>query len=333
MSETNDLIIIGAGPAGLACAIEAEAAGLDCVVLEKGCVVNSIFPFPRNLVFFSSPERLELARMPFTTTARKPSRAETIEYYRRVADRFSIRVRQYERVIALERLQPDRLRPFLVTSVKGSRPRQATTRAVAIATGFFDWPRRLEVPGEELPKVVYRFDEGHPYYGREVAVIGGRSAAAETALELHRSGAHVTLIHRGERMSTKYWVLPELENRIERGEICWLPTATVERIEESSITVRQAGRVSVIDNDAVIVQIGYRPDLNLLENVGVTLTGAERTPYYDPETFETNVPGLFGCGSVCAGDRAGSIFIETARFHGEKIVAALTDPSRSGTIK
>ena len=323
-STRHDLIIIGAGPAGLACAIEAEAAGLDCVVLEKGCLVNSIFRFPRNMVFFSSPERLELARVPFTTMARKPSRAETVEYYRRVAARFAVRVRQYERVTGLRRCGADGGGRFVVTSVRGSQSRRLAARAVVVATGFFDWPRRLQAPGEELPKVVHRFDEGHPYYDRDVAVIGGRSAAAETALELQRAGARVTLIHRGERVQTKYWVQPELENRIERGEIAWLPSATVQRIDETSITVRQGGRSQAVRNDAVIVQIGYRPDLSLLEGVGVTLEGADRTPRCDPRTCQTDVPGVFVCGSVCAGDRAGSIFIETARFHGAKIVGALT---------
>jgi thioredoxin reductase (NADPH) len=273
-----DLIIIGAGPAGLACAIEAEAAGLDYVVLEKGCLVNSIFHFPRNMVFFSSPERLELARMPFATLSRKPSRAETVEYYRRVAERFTVRVRQYEPVVGLERDGSNGGGPFVVTSVRGSRTARSAARAVVVATGFFDWPRRLAVPGEELPKVMHRFDEGHLYYDRDVAVIGGRSAAAETALELQRAGARVTLVHRGQRMQTKYWVLPELENRIARGEIGWLPSATLERIDEESITVRQGDRSQVVRNDAVIVQIGYRPDLSLLEGVGVTLEGADRTP-------------------------------------------------------
>ena len=323
----HDLIIIGAGPAGLACAIQAEEAGLDYVLLEKGCLVNSIFHFPRNMVFFSSPERLELARMPFASLARKPSRAETVEYYRRVAERFAVRVRQYEPVVALERGGSNGAGPFVVTSVSGSVTRRAAARAVVVATGFFDWPRRLGVPGEELTKVVHRFDEGHPYYGRDVAVIGGRSAAAETALELQRAGARVTLVHRGERMQTKYWVLPELENRIARGEIGWLPSATVERIDERSITVRQDGRAREVANDAVIVQIGYRPDLSLLEGVGVTLEGPDRTPRYDPDTCQTDVPGVFVCGSVCAGDRAGSIFIETARFDGEKIVGAITAPA------
>jgi thioredoxin reductase (NADPH) len=324
-----DLIIIGAGPAGLACAIEAEAAGLDYVVLEKGCLVNSIFHFPRNMVFFSSPERLELARMPFATLSRKPSRAETVEYYRRVAERFTVRVRQYEPVVGLERDGSNGGGPFVVTSVRGSRTARSAARAVVVATGFFDWPRRLAVPGEELPKVMHRFDEGHLYYDRDVAVIGGRSAAAETALELQRAGARVTLVHRGQRMQTKYWVLPELENRIARGEIGWLPSATLERIDEESITVRQGDRSQVVRNDAVIVQIGYRPDLSLLEGVGVTLEGADRTPRYDADTCQTDVPEVFVCGSVCAGDRAGSIFIETARFDGEKIVGALTAPAAS----
>jgi thioredoxin reductase (NADPH) len=325
----HDLIIIGAGPAGLACAIHAEAAGLDCVVLEQGCLVNSIFHFPRNMVFFSSPERLELARMPFATLSRKPSRAETVEYYRRVAERFTVRVRQYEPVVGLERDGSNGGGPFVVTSVRGSRTARSAARAVVVATGFFDWPRRLAVPGEELPKVMHRFDEGHLYYDRDVAVIGGRSAAAETALELQRAGARVTLVHRGQRMQTKYWVLPELENRIARGEIGWLPSATLERIDEESITVRQGDRSQEVRNDAVIVQIGYRPDLSLLEGVGVTLEGADRTPRYDPDTCQTDVPEVFVCGSVCAGDRAGSIFIETARFDGEKIVGALTAPAAS----
>ena len=328
----HDLVIIGAGPAGLACAIQADEAGLDYVLLEKGCLVNSIFHFPRNMVFFSSPERLELARMPFASLARKPSRAETVEYYRRVAERFAVRVRQYEPVVALERDEAG-TGGFVVTSVRGSRARRSVARAVVVATGFFDWPRRLGVPGEELPKVVHRFDEGHPYYDRDVAVVGGRSAAAEAALELQRAGARVTLVHRGERMQTKYWILPELENRIARGEIGWLPSATVERIDEGSVTVRRNGRSQEVANDAVIVQIGYRPDLSLLEGVGVTLEGPDRRPRYDPDTCQTDVPGVFVCGSVCAGDRAGSIFIETARFDGEKIVGALTAPATSGVTR
>jgi len=316
----HDLIIIGAGPSGLACAIEAEAAGLDCLVVEKGCLVNSIFHFPRNMIFFSSPERLELARLPFATMARKPSRAETVEYYRRVAAYCAVRVRQYERVVGLAR---EGTGGFQVTTVRGSRTQRLAARAVVVSTGFFDWPRRLRVPGEELPKVVHRFDEGHPYYDRDVAVIGGRGAACEAALELRRAGARVTLIHRGQRVQTKYWIQPELENRIGHGEIDWLPAATVERIEEESIIVRRGDQSQELRNDAVIVQIGYSPDLSLLEGIGVTVGGPDQAPSYDPDTYQTNVPGLFVCGSVAAGARAGSIFIETARFHGEKIVSAL----------
>lgn len=309
----------------MACGIAADAAGLDYVVVEKGCLVNSIFHFPSNMTFFSSPERLELARIPFATMARKPSRAETVEYYRRVAARFSLRVRQYERVVGLHRNSKDGCSEFEVDTVRGSQRQQIAARAVVIATGFFDWPRRLRVPGEELPKVVHRFDEGHPYYDRDVAVIGGRGAAAETALELHRAGARVSLIHRGENVKTKYWIQPELENRIERGEIVWLPRARVERIDENFIIVHQEDESRVLRNDAVIVQIGYRPDLSLLEQAGVTLTVPDRVPVYDPDTYQTDVPGLFVCGSVAAGDRAGSIFIETTRFHGEKIIGVLTD--------
>jgi len=325
MSDIHDLIIIGAGPAGLACGIAAESAGLDYLVVEKGCIVNSLFHFPRNMIFFSSSDRLELAQIPFSTMARRPSRAETVEYYRRVAARFAVRVKQYHRVIQLRRNVIDGGGNFEVVTLSGSQTQQMSARAVVIATGFFDWPRRLRIPGEELAKVVHHFGEAHPYYDRDVAVVGGGGAAVETALELQRSGARVTLIHRGERVHTKYWIQPEIENRIGRGEINWLPQAQVDRIEEEVVAVRQGDRLRVLRNDAVIVQIGYRPDLSLLEKAGVTLTPPDRAPRYDPDTFQTDVPGLFVCGSVAAGDRAGSIFIETARFHGEKIVGVLTD--------
>lgn len=325
MLDMHDLIIIGAGPAGLSCGIAAESAGLDYVLVEKGCVVNSLFHFPRNMIFFSSSDRLEIARIPFSTMARRPSRAETVEYYRRVADRFAVRVRQYHTVTQLRRNSIDDSGNFEVITQSGSQTQRMSARAVVVATGFFDWPRRLRIPGEELAKVVHHFKEGHPYYDRDVAVVGGGSAAVETALELQRSGARVTLIHRGEKVHTKYWIQPEIENRIGRGEINWLGHAQVERIEEKVVEVRQGDGLQMLRNDAVIVQIGYRPDLSLLENAGVTLTRPDRAPWYDPDTFQTDVPGLFVCGSVAAGDRAGSIFIETARFHGEKIVGMLTD--------
>jgi thioredoxin reductase (NADPH) len=316
--ERRELVVVGAGPAGLAVAIAAKQAGLDYEVLEKGVLVNSIFRFPRNMTFFTTPDLLEIGGLPFVTPYEKPTQWEALRYYRRVTDAYELRI-----VLGEELRHLDRDGGGFVLRLASGAVRRAA--AVVLATGYYDHPNRAGIPGEDLPHVSHYYDEPHPFYRKRVVVVGGKNSAAIAALELLRAGAHVTLVHRGERLSDsiKYWIKPDLENRIKDGAIvAHFRTRVVEIVRERAVVESASGREELAA-DGVFLLTGYHPDADLFRRAGVRVDAETLKPELDPTTFETNVPGLFMAGSVVSGRETGRIFIENGRFHGEAIVRAL----------
>ncbi|TAN24392.1 MAG: YpdA family putative bacillithiol disulfide reductase [Acidobacteria bacterium] len=314
-----DVLIVGAGPTGLACAIEAQQKGLRAVVIEKGCLVNSIFHYPANMVFFTTSELLEIGGIPFPCAQAKPSRLEALEYYRKVTAHFQLDVRQYERVESITPRTPG-TPGFRVISDRA----RYEAEAVVIATGYYDLPNLMGVPGEELPHVYHYFHEAHAFAGLRVAVIGGKNFAVETALDLFRHGAKVTLIHRRAELakSIKYWVRPDIDNRLKAGEIAARFSTHVREIQPGKLRLHGPDGESEMPADFVFALTGYHPDFQFLRDAGVTLDDAER-PVCDPATYETNVPGLYLGGVVVAGRNTSEIFIENGRFHGQVIVASI----------
>jgi thioredoxin reductase (NADPH) len=318
--STLDVAVIGAGPAGLATAIECETRDLSYVVMDKGALVDSIRRFPVHMVFFTTPELLEIGNMPLVTPHEKPTRIEALKYYRRVVEYYKLNFHPYETV---DRVDRDEDAFILHTRPRTGRPGIYRARNVVVATGYYDNPNLLGIPGEDLPKVSHYYTEAHPYFDMEVAVIGGANSAAETALELYRSGVRVTLIHRGEELSThiKYWVRPDILNRIERKEIPALFETEVEEIlPEKLKLVKAGGERFEIANDFVLALTGYRPDFPFLESMGIRVEPERGEPVHNPDTMETNVPGLYIAGGIAAGRQANKIFIENGRLHGAKIV-------------
>jgi thioredoxin reductase (NADPH) len=318
-----DVLIIGAGPAGLAAAIAARAHGLSYLVVEQGSLVNSLLHYPTNMVFFTTPELLEIGGMPFVSPYEKPTRPEALRYYRRVADTFALEIAFSEPVTGVSRRGDD---GFLVTSqpVHGD-PRVRQARTVVMATGAYDRANRLGVPGEDLPHVSHYYREPHPCYRRRVVVVGGKNSAAEAALDLYRNGAHVTLVHRHERLadSIKYWVLPDIENRIKEGSIgARFSTRVIEITSEHAVVDGPAGR-ECLPADAVLLLIGYHSDPRLLQMAGADLDPVHGGAVHHPDTFESTVPGLFVVGACVAGRESGRIFIENGRFHGATAVKAI----------
>lgn len=320
--EEFDVVVVGAGPTGLACAIEAKRAGFSVVNLDKGCIVNSLFNYPTEMTFFTTPELLEIGDVPFPSANQKPARAEALEYYRKVAERFELDVRQYQTVLRITGSDGD----FDITTAdtRGVQHRYCA-RKLIMATGYYDIPNLLGVPGEDLPKVTHYYKEPHPYNNSDVLVIGAKNSAAIVALELWRHGARVTLVHRGPSMGehVKYWIKPDIENRIKAGEIkAYFNTRVVEITPDSVLLATPRGELR-IKNDFVLAMIGYRPDFEFLEEAGVVFGGPERRPRVNPETLESNVPGLYLAGVIIAGTRTNEIFIENGRFHGKQITADL----------
>lgn len=315
MQGPFDFVIIGGGPIGLACAIAARRAGLEAVVIEKGALVNSIVRYPTDLEFFSTPELLEIGGYPFPTRNYKPRRAEVIEYYRRVAFAEKLDLRLYEKVLGVE----GSTGRFTVQTDKDSY----ACRQVVVATGFFDIPILMDVPGEDLPKVSHYYKEPYGYSGTRVAVIGGANSAAKTALELYRHGAEVTLIHRGPELSSsvKYWIRPDLENRIKEGSIAARFNTSVVSIHPDAVVVRGEDGEETIPNDWVLAMTGYRPNFEFLEKLGIAFAGDEhRTPIHDPDTMETNRAGIYLAGVVCGGMNTRVWFIENSRVHADVIM-------------
>ena len=326
----HDLIVIGAGPAGLAAAIAARRAGLDYRVFEKGVLVNSLFHFPSQMVFFTTPELLEIGGLPFVSPRDKPTRDETLRYYRRVVDTYELEIAYSHAVTAVDAAAGRNGGPFTVRTRDG-KGREAAwqTRTVLLATGTYDHPNRLGVPGEDLPHVSHYYTEPHPFYRKQVVIVGGKNSAAEAALDLYRSGAHVTLVHRRAVLgaSIKYWVKPDIENRIKEGSIAARFETRVVEIRPTEVVVERvadaaagAGDREVLPADGVFLLTGYLADLAFLEACGVAVDRATNIPQHDWKTYETNVPGLYLAGSVVAGANRGEVFIENGRFHGRVVV-------------
>ncbi len=311
----TDVVIVGAGPVGLACAIRARREGLRAAVVEKGNVVQSLVGYPVKMEFFSTPELIEIGGHPFPVHGNKPLREEAIEYYRRVAQNENIRLRLYERVRRID----GECDAFRVVTDKDV----IAARRVVIATGFFDYPNLLHIPGEDLPKVTHYYKEPYPYFGQRVAVIGARNSAAKAALDCSRHGARVTLLARGTELSNriKYWIKPDLENRIKQGAITARFETVVREIRESSLVIEGPEGMDEIGNDYVLALTGYRPDYSFLETAGIEIAADEwDTPIFDPQSFETTRKGLYIAGTVCGGRRTGRWFIENGRVHAQQIM-------------
>ena len=312
--EPCDVVVIGAGPVGLACAIEVRRRGLTARVVDKGALVNSLVGYPTNMEFFSTPELIEIGDYPFPVQQYKPTREDALEYYRGVAMREALDFSLYDRVDRIDGDAGD----FIVRGARGDH----RARAVVLATGFFDLPNRLDVPGEDLPKVTHYYKEPFAYVGQHVAVIGAKNSAAKAALDCYRHGARVTLIVRGAAVSekVKYWIKPDLENRIKEGSITAFFNTTVEQINQDSLILNTADGPCEIENQWVLAMTGYHPDFDLLERFGVTFAeDGWRTPIYDDRTFETARRGVYIAGTVCGGYQTGRWFIENGRFHARQI--------------
>jgi len=322
VSESADVLVIGAGPTGLACGIELQQRGLRTVLLDKGCVVNSIYHYPTNMTFFTTPELLEIGNIPMTSLNEKPTRTEALKYYRRVAQHYQLDIRQYEKV---ERIEGDDGAFTVTSSGRLGEERVYRCRKIVLATGYYDVPNRLDVPGEDLDKVLHYYKEAHPYYNHDVLVVGAKNSAAIAALELHWVGARVTLVHRGPGISraVKYWIKPNIENRIKFKEIPAYFHSRVEEILPDAVRIATPDGEKVIKNDFVFALIGYRPDLDFLGALGIRLDSETRRPHTNPETLESDRPGIYLAGVIVAGMHTNEVFIENGRFHGQQIARAI----------
>jgi thioredoxin reductase (NADPH) len=316
-AERFDAVVVGAGPTGLACGIELQQRGVSTVLIEKGCVTNSIYNYPTHMVFFTTPELLEIGNLPMTSLNEKPGRTEALKYYRRVAEHYKLNIHQYERVVRISGDDGE----FEVHTSKS----EYRARKIVLATGYYDLPNMLNVPGEELDKVLHYYKEPHPYYNHDVIVVGAKNSAAIAALELYWTGARVTLIHRGSCMSDriKYWIKPNIENRIKNGEIkAYFNSQIIEIHPKSVLLETPDGRVT-LKNDFVFALTGYRPDLEFLASLGIRLEPVTERPRTNPDTLESDRPGIFLAGVIVAGMHTNEIFIENGRFHGKKIAEAI----------
>ena len=311
-----DIVIIGGGPSGLSCAVEGLKAGLNVVVLEQGSVVDAIRRFPVNMVWFSTPELLEIGGIPFVIPTVRPTRADTVRYYQKVVSHFGLEIRSHDPAQSVRPIDGQ-------FSVVTRMDREYRGRNVVVATGYFDHPARLDVPGESLPHVFHYYNEPFSFFGCDVVVVGGRNSAVEAALDLYRNGARVTLIHRGERLSdgVKYWILPDIENRLKAGQIAGRFGTTVREIRPGKVVVGGQGRSESIRADSVFVLVGFRPDTERIRDFGIDIDPESLAPVHDPTTLETGIPGLFVAGSVVAGKDTNRVFVENGRLHGAVIVA------------
>jgi bacillithiol disulfide reductase len=326
--SVREVIVVGAGPTGLAAAIALKQLGFDYLVLEKGALVESIRRFPTNMVFFTTPELMEIGGIPLTTPYDKPTRLEALQYYRKICDTFQLQICLREEVLAIQREEEGGEWIFLVETRSNLGVRRfRKARAVVLSMGYYDEPNMLNVTGEDLPHVRHFFDEPHPYYRQRVVIVGGKNSACEAALELFRNGAHVTLVHRGAALgdSVKYWVKPDIENRLREGSIAARFNTEIVEIRPTEIDVRDnaTGERSTIPAEAVLLLTGYHADAGFLERAGVYVNPDTLVPRHDPETYETNVQNLFIAGGQLAGKKTGTVFIENGRFHGERIAKVI----------
>lgn len=312
------IIIIGSGPIGLACGIEAKNAGIDYLILEKGCLVNSLYNYPANMTFFSTSERLEIGGIPFVSNNAKPTRTEALEYYRRVAQAEQLNIHLFEKVIEVKRQGSG----FIIITNKNNY----TTDNIIIATGFYDIPYLLNVPGEVLPKVTHYYKEPHFYAFQKVIVVGANNSAVDAALETWRKGADVTMIIRGKSIGerVKYWVKPDIENRINEGSIKAYFNSTIKEIREKEVVIQTPEGIKILENDWVIAMTGYQPNLNFLRKIGIRLSDDEvMKPEVDETTYQTNIPNVYLAGVICGGMNTHRLFIENSREHAEKIIKTI----------
>ena len=326
--SVREVIIVGAGPSGLATAIACKHFNLDYVVLEQGSLVDAIARFPINMVFFTTPELMEIGGIPLTTPYDKPTRAEALRYYRKVVETFQLQVSLFEKVVAIHPPESPG-QPFVVESQNArgvTRTREA--RNVVLAMGYYEMPNMLNIPGEDLPHVSHFYKEAHPFWRQRVVIVGGKNSAVEAALEIHRAGGHVTMVLRGPGFgeSVKYWVKPDIENRVKEGSIAAHFNANVVEIRPSEIVLDTG---VTLPAEAVLLMTGYRADPEFMRRIGVEIHDDTQSPKYHVDTYETNVPGLFVAGGQLAGKRTGTVFIENGRFHGEVIAKTLAARAES----
>jgi len=317
-----DVLVIGAGPTGLACGIEAKRAGFRVANIDKGCLVNSLFHYPANMTFFTTPELLEIGDIPFSSANQKPTRHEALEYYRKVSEHYGLDVRQYERV---EQVTGQDGSFSVVTSNLHGKVHRYKAKKLILATGYYDLPNLMNIPGEDLPKVFHYYREPHPFFNLDVMVVGAKNSAAIAALELWRHGVRVTLVHRGPGIhnNVKYWIKPDIENRIKAGEVKAHFNTTVLEIKPEAVRLQTPEGEITLHNDYVFALTGYHPDFAFLEAIGVELGSKDKRPVVDTKTLESNVKGVYLAGVIVAGMRTSEIFIENGRFHGRQIAEHL----------
>jgi thioredoxin reductase (NADPH) len=319
---TYDIVCVGAGPSGLACAIDAKRAGMRPLVIDKGCLCNSIYNYPTNMVFFTTPELLEIGELPLVCGADKPTRLEALKYYRKAAEHDELELRLFERVT---RIDGHDGAFTVVTETESGREERYAAKKIVVATGYYDLPNEMGVPGEHLPHVKHYYSEPHPFWSQPVAVIGGKNSAVESALDLYRNGAKVTLLVRAADLgaSLKYWVKPDIENRIKAGQIAAIFNTKIKEFTRDGVLIAHGHETRLVPAMQVFALTGYHPDYEFLEQLGIELDKESRKPVIDPETLESNVEGIYLAGVVIAGKYTGEIFIENGRFHGKQIVAGL----------
>ncbi len=315
INNSYDVIIIGGGPIGLACGISCKQAGLSYRIIEKGALVHSLYRYPLNMTFFSTADRLEIGNVPFVSHNPKPTRSEALEYYRRVAMHWNLHIGLYEHVDSISGIKNQ----FIIKTSKGSYQ----AKHIILSTGFYDIPNRMNIPGEELAKVHHYYTEAHPYFGQKIIVVGAANSAVDVAMETWRKGADVTMIIRdqGIRESVKYWVKPDIENRIKEGSIRVFYYASLKAIRHGEVDIDQNGVITTIENDFVLAMTGYLPDFDFLKSMGIDIGDDEyKTPVHNPETMMTNVEGIYLAGVICGGLKTNKWFIENSREHADQIV-------------
>jgi thioredoxin reductase (NADPH) len=320
--NTYDIICIGAGPTGLACAIEAKRSGMRPLVIDKGCLCNSIYNYPVNMIFFTTPELLEIGELPMVCGGDKPTRLEALKYYRKAAEHDDLELRLFERVLRVDGQDGHFI---VVTETQSGREERYEAKNIVVATGYYDLPNEMGLPGEHMPHVNHYYTEPHPFWNQDVVVIGGKNSAVESALDLYRNGARVTLLVRRADLGTslKYWVKPDIENRIKAGQIHAIFNCKIKEITRGGVLIENGSGSRELCAKQIFALTGYHPDYEFIESLGVQLDPENRRPAIDPNTLESNVPGIFLAGVVIAGKNTAEIFIENGRFHGKQIVESL----------